>query len=99
MFANFSNPSSLFVIIKGLIYTGIIPCFISPNNNNVFKPTFAQYGINTTSRAELECVLVIICGELQSKQLLGGVGGVLRMCKILFREIGKAMAGGVNPLL
>ena len=42
---------------------------------------------------------MIICGELQSKHFLGGVGEVLRMRKVLFKEIGKAVAGGVNPLL
>ena len=29
------------------MYTGIIPCFILPNSNHVFEPTFAQYGVNT----------------------------------------------------
>ena len=47
MFANCSNPSSSFVIIKVSIYTGILPCFIPPNSNYVFEPTFAQYGVNT----------------------------------------------------
>ena len=47
MFANYSNPSSSFVIIKVSIHTGIIPYFIPPNNNHVFEPTVAQYGVNT----------------------------------------------------
>ena len=46
MFVNCSNPSLSFVIIKGPLYTGIIPCFILPNNNHVFEPTFA-HGVNT----------------------------------------------------
>ena len=45
MFANCSNPSSSFVIIKVSIYSGIIPCSIPPNNNHVFEPTFAQYDV------------------------------------------------------
>ena len=48
MFVNCSNPLSPFVIIKVSIYTGIIPCFITPNSNHVFEPTFAQYGVSTT---------------------------------------------------
>ena len=47
IFANCSNPSSSFDIIKVSIYTGIIPCFMPPKNNDVFEPTFAQYGFNT----------------------------------------------------
>ena len=47
MFANCSNPSSSFFTIIVSIYTGIIPCFIPPNSNYVFEPTFAQYGVNT----------------------------------------------------
>ena len=47
MFANCSHPSSSFVIIKVSIYTGIIPCFIPPNNNHVFEPTLVQYGVSS----------------------------------------------------
>ena len=47
MFANCSNPLSSFVTIKVSIKTGIIPCFKPPNNDYVFEPTFAQYGVNT----------------------------------------------------
>ena len=55
-FANYSNPSSSFVNIKVAVYTGIIPCFIPPNDNPKLKQTFAQYGVNTPrlSRSFLE---------------------------------------------
>ena len=46
--SSLSNPSSSFAVIKVSVYTGIIPCFIPPNSNHVFEPTFAQYGVNTT---------------------------------------------------
>ena len=46
-FANYSNPSSSFVNIKVSVYTGIIPCFIPPNDNLKLKQTFAQYGVHT----------------------------------------------------
>ena len=46
-FANYSNPSSSFVYIKVLVYTGIIPCFIPQKDNPELKQTFAQYGVNT----------------------------------------------------
>ena len=44
-FANCSNSSSSFVNVKVSVYTGIIPCFIPPNDNHDLKPTFAQYGV------------------------------------------------------
>ena len=46
-FANYSNPSSSFVIIKVLVYTGISPCFIPQKDNPELKQTFAQYSVNT----------------------------------------------------
>ena len=46
-FANHSNPSSSFVNIKVSLYTGIIPCFIPPEDNPELKQTFEQYGVNT----------------------------------------------------
>ena len=47
-FANCSNSSSSFVNVKVSVYTGIIPCFIPPKDNHELKPTFAQYGVNTS---------------------------------------------------
>ena len=46
-FANCLNSSSSFVNVKVSVYTGIIPCFIPPNDNHDLKPTFAQYGVYT----------------------------------------------------
>ena len=46
-FANYLNLSSSFVNIKVPVYTGIIPCFILPEDNFELKQTFAQYGVNT----------------------------------------------------
>ena len=46
-FANCSNPSSSFFNVKVSVYTGIIPCFIPPNDNPELKPAFVQYGVYT----------------------------------------------------
>ena len=45
MFAHYSNPSTSFVNIKVLVYSGIIPCFMPPKDNTGLKQTFAQYGV------------------------------------------------------
>ena len=46
-FANCSNPSSSFFNVKVSVYTGIIPCFIPPNDNPELKPAFVRYGVYT----------------------------------------------------
>ena len=49
-FANYSNPSSLFVYIRVSVYIGIIPCFIPQKDNPELKQTFAQYGVIFSSK-------------------------------------------------
>ena len=46
-FANCSNPSSWFFIVNVSVYTGIIPCFIPPNDNPELQAAFVQYGVYT----------------------------------------------------
>ena len=74
-FANYLNPSSLFVNIKVSVYTGIIPCFIPLKDSPELKQTFAQYGVNTPRlerlgnnvRQRVHCLDAINSGSLSQK--------------------------------